>query len=76
MIIKDKKVIFSSVLMGVPHTTIFVENFDEYDVDEIGSLMEKNDIFPEKNFSPHTLFLSEYFPIIFPHHPHGHSVHD
>lgn len=46
--IKDKKVIFSSVLMGVPHTTIFVENFDEYDVDEIGSLMEKNDIFPEK----------------------------
>ncbi|BBA51974.1 diaminopimelate epimerase [uncultured Fusobacterium sp.] len=46
--IKEKKVIFSSVLMGVPHTTIFVENFDEYDVNEIGSLMEKNDIFPEK----------------------------
>lgn len=46
--IKDKKVVFSSVLMGVPHTTIFVEDFDEYDVNEIGSLVEKNDIFPEK----------------------------
>ncbi|MCI6031883.1 diaminopimelate epimerase [Fusobacterium varium] len=46
--IENKKIVFSSVLMGVPHTTIFVENFDEYDVNEIGSLMEKNDIFPEK----------------------------
>lgn len=46
--IKNKKVVFSSVLMGVPHTTIFVESFDEYNVNEIGRLMEKNDIFPQK----------------------------
>lgn len=48
IVIGNKKVIFSSVLMGVPHTTIFVENFEEYDVNETGSLMEKADIFPEK----------------------------
>ncbi|MEE0139040.1 diaminopimelate epimerase [Fusobacterium ulcerans] len=48
IMIGNKKVIFSSVLMGVPHTTIFVEDFDEYDVNETGSLMEKADIFPEK----------------------------
>ncbi len=39
--IKDKKVISQVCLWEFPHTTIFVENFDEYDVDEIGSLMEK-----------------------------------
>ena len=48
IMIGNKKVIFSSVLMGVPHTTIFVEDFDEYDANETGSLMEKADIFPEK----------------------------
>ena len=48
IIVGNKKVIFSSVLMGVPHTTIFVNDFEEYDVNEIGNLMEKNIIFPEK----------------------------
>ena len=39
---------FSSILMSVPHTTVFVDDIENYKVNEIGSLMEVADIFPQK----------------------------
>jgi diaminopimelate epimerase len=46
--IDGKTIEFSSMLMSVPHTVIFVENIDSYDVDDIGSKMEISKIFPNK----------------------------
>lgn len=39
---------FSTVFLGVPHTVIFIENENQYDVNKIGSLMEIDKIFPKK----------------------------
>lgn len=38
----------SCVSMGNPHTIIFVENMEKYDIEKWGSLIEKNKKFPEK----------------------------
>jgi len=46
--INDKEIIFSSILMGVPHTIIEVEDVSNYPVKEIGPLIEINKIFPAK----------------------------
>ncbi len=40
---------FSSVLMGVPHTVVFVDDYSNYDVDKLGNSMEHNlKLFPRK----------------------------
>lgn len=40
---------FSSVLMGVPHTVVFVDDYSNYDVDKLGNSMEHNlKLFPKK----------------------------
>lgn len=47
--VDGKKLKISSVLMGVPHTVIFVENYEEYDIDRLGDIIEHStDIFPRK----------------------------
>lgn len=46
--ILEKKFLFSSVLMGVPHTVIFVDDFSEIDMEKIGSAIENHPLFPEK----------------------------
>ncbi len=38
--VEGKKLKISSVLMGVPHTMIFVENYKEYDIDTLGRALE------------------------------------
>ncbi|MDR1773743.1 MAG: diaminopimelate epimerase [Clostridioides sp.] len=44
----DKKFKMSSILMGVPHTIIFVDEFIMEDILKYGSAIEKHSIFPEK----------------------------
>ena len=46
--IGDKKIQFSSVLAGVPHTVIFVDNIKEIDINSLGRKIESNKIFPKK----------------------------
>ncbi len=45
--IADKELEVSSVLMGVPHTIVFVDELKKDEVLKYGELLEKNDIFPE-----------------------------
>lgn len=40
--------LFSSLLMGVPHTVIFVEDFSEIDIAKIGNAIENHPSFPQK----------------------------
>lgn len=47
--VEGQKIKFSSVLMGVPHTVIFVDDYSNYDVDKLGNSMEHNlKVFPKK----------------------------
>lgn len=48
MDVKGQEIVFSSVLMGVPHTTIFVDDYDKYDINAIGKYMEHHPFFKEK----------------------------
>ncbi len=44
----DKEFIISSMLMGVPHTIVFVDEFDMDEVHKYGALLEKHEMFPKK----------------------------
>lgn len=44
----DKEFIISSMLMGVPHTIVFVDEFDMDEVHKYGALLEKHEKFPKK----------------------------
>ena len=44
----DKEFTISSMLMGVPHTVVFVDEFDMDEVHKYGSLLEKHEKFPKK----------------------------
>ncbi|WP_053956134.1 diaminopimelate epimerase [Inediibacterium massiliense] len=46
--IDDKTIIFSTVLVGVPHTIIFVEDIKKIDINRLGEKIEKHSIFPKK----------------------------
>ena len=46
--IEGEKIKISSVLMGVPHTVVFVESYDGYDIDKLGKKLENHKIFPKK----------------------------
>lgn len=46
--VDNKKITFSSILLGVPHTVIFMDKEDEYDINDIGSKIEVHPIFPNK----------------------------
>ena len=45
--ILDKELIISSMLMGVPHTVVFVEDIDMNEIHKYGPLIEKHEIFPK-----------------------------
>lgn len=45
--ILDKEFIVSSMLMGVPHTVVFVDNISMEDIHKYGSLIEKHETFPQ-----------------------------
>lgn len=44
----DKEFTISSMLMGVPHTVVFVDKFDMDEIHKYGSLLEKHEKFPKK----------------------------
>lgn len=46
--IEGEKIQFSSVLMGVPHTVVVVKDFNDYNIDKMGQLIENLNIFPKK----------------------------
>ena len=48
IIFNDKTYYFTAVSMGNPHSVIFVENLDNMYIDDIGSYMENNPIFPNR----------------------------
>ncbi|MGL5757153.1 MAG: diaminopimelate epimerase [Paraclostridium sp.] len=48
LIINNKELEVSSVLMGVPHTIVFVDKLVKEDIYKYGNLIEKNEIFPQK----------------------------
>lgn len=47
--VEGQKLKISSVLTGVPHTVILVDDYDNYDIDRLGKAIEySTDIFPRK----------------------------
>lgn len=47
IVIDGKEIIFSSVLVGVPHTVIVSENLNSVDVNSLGAKIEKFSYFPK-----------------------------
>lgn len=48
IIVNDKIYNVSSLLMGVPHAIIFVDDLEKIDLKEVGKTIENNPLFPEK----------------------------
>lgn len=46
--IDNNQIGISSLLMGVPHTMVFVENVDNVDITQLGPKIEKHNMFPRK----------------------------
>lgn len=46
--VDGQDVVFSSVLVGVPHTVIFVDDIKKVDINELGRKLEKHPLFPKK----------------------------
>lgn len=46
--VDGKRIEFSTVFLGVPHTVIFINEEGQYDVNEIGSKIEVHPMFPRK----------------------------
>lgn len=46
--IDGRKFTISSMLMGVPHTVIFIDDFDNFDVNYYGRLIENHSLFPKR----------------------------
>lgn len=57
--VDDKEIQFSSVFLGVPHTVVFIDKEDEFDVDKIGAKIEVHPIFPNKTNVNFVLPLSD-----------------
>lgn len=48
LLINNKEVEVSSILMGVPHTIVFVDELIKEDIYKYGKLIEEHEIFPNK----------------------------
>ncbi len=46
--IDGEKIVFSTIFLGVPHTMVFIEKENQYNINEIGSKMEVHPVFPRK----------------------------
>lgn len=46
--IDGEKIVFSTIFLGVPHTVVFIEKENQYNINEIGSKMEVHSVFPRK----------------------------
>lgn len=47
LVVDNKEFLVSSVLMGVPHTIVFVDEINKKDIYSYGELIEKNKVFPQ-----------------------------
>ncbi|WP_270504982.1 diaminopimelate epimerase [Paraclostridium sordellii] len=47
LVVDNKEFLVSSVLMGVPHTIVFVDEINIKDIYSYGELIEKNKVFPQ-----------------------------
>lgn len=43
-----EKIKFSTIFLGVPHTVIFMDNENQYDINKFGKEIEKHPLFPKK----------------------------
>lgn len=59
IVIDGKEITFSSVFLGVPHTVIFIDEENQYDVNDIGSKIEVHPLFPNKTNVNFVLPLSQ-----------------
>ena len=57
--IDGKEIEFSSVFLGVPHTVIFIDEENQYDVNEIGRKIEIHPVFPKKTNVDFVLPISD-----------------
>lgn len=48
MEIDGEEIVFSTVLIGVPHTVIFVDNIEDVDINGLGAKIENHHLFPKK----------------------------
>jgi diaminopimelate epimerase len=48
IIVKEKEYRITCVSMGNPHAVTFIEDTDQLDIEHIGPLFEKNEIFPDR----------------------------
>lgn len=48
LVVDGKELEVSSILMGVPHTIVFVDELVKEEIYKYGELIEKNEIFPKK----------------------------
>lgn len=48
LMVDGKEIIFSSLLVGVPHVVTFVDDINEIDVNDLGRKIETHHIFPNK----------------------------
>ena len=46
--IDGEEIVFSTIFLGVPHTVVFIEKENQYNINEIGSKMEVHPVFPRK----------------------------
>jgi diaminopimelate epimerase len=46
LLVSGKEYRITSLLMGVPHTMLFVDDFDDHEIVTIGRLIEKHPVFP------------------------------
>ncbi|QEK12531.1 diaminopimelate epimerase [Crassaminicella thermophila] len=46
--IDRKEFVFSTILLGVPHTVIFIYDIKDIDINELGHKIEKHSIFPKR----------------------------
>lgn len=46
--IDGEKIVFFTIFLGVPHTVVFIEKENQYNINEIGSKMEVHPVFPRK----------------------------
>lgn len=48
LIVDEREIIFSSLLVGVPHTVIFVDDINSGEINSLGKSIENHDTFPRK----------------------------
>lgn len=57
--VDGQDIVYSSLLVGVPHTVIFVEDINEVDINTLGRKIETHSLFPKKTNVNFVEFVNE-----------------